>query len=37
VEQQYAEALKGLKLAKINQWLDRWEHVISMAEKYSLP
>ena len=37
VEQQYAEALKGLKLAKINQWLDRWEHAMSMAEKYSLP
>lgn len=37
VEQQYTEALKGLKLSKINQWLDRWEYAMKMARKYNLP
>lgn len=36
-EQQYTEALKGLKISKVNQWLDRWEHAMKMARKYQLP
>jgi len=35
--QQYSEALKGLKQAKISTWLDRWEHAMKMAEKYKIP
>lgn len=35
-QQLYTEALKGLKLAKINQWLDRWEHAMKIARKYNL-
>jgi hypothetical protein len=37
VEHQYTEALKGLKPTKINQWLDRWEHAMKLAEKHELP
>src|SRR5579871_1407110 len=37
IEQQYTEALKGLKLAKFTQWIDRWEHAMTMAQKYELP
>jgi len=36
VQLQYIELLKGLKQAKITQWLNRWEHAIKMAEKYGL-
>jgi hypothetical protein len=36
-QQQYEESLKGLKQTRINQWLDRWEHAMKMAEKYKLP
>jgi len=36
-KQQYADSLKGLKQAKISQWLDRWEHAMKMAIKYKIP
>jgi hypothetical protein len=35
--QQYTESLKGLKSTKINQWVDKWEHAMKLAEKYKLP
>jgi hypothetical protein len=38
VQHQYTEALKGFKhLSKLNQWLDQWEHAISLGEKYKIP
>lgn len=38
VHHQYAESLKGLnKTTKINQWVDKWEHAMTLAEKYKLP
>jgi hypothetical protein len=37
VEQQYSSALKGFKPVKVDQWLERWEHAISLARKHELP
>lgn len=37
IHDQYTEALKGLKPGKVNQWLDRWETVMQLTEKYELP
>ena len=36
VHQQYTESLKGLKIAKIKQWVDNWEHAMRLVEKYEL-
>jgi hypothetical protein len=37
VEQQYTEALKGFKIVKLDQWLDRWELVMKLVMKHNLP
>src|SRR5579871_3323692 len=36
IQERYIEALKGLKAARINQWLDRWERAIQDMDKYNL-
>ena len=36
IQERYTEALKGLKAARINQWLDRWERAIQDMDKYNL-
>ena len=37
VENQYTEALKGFKMTKLDQWLDRWEGVMKLVVKHKLP
>ena len=37
VENQYTEALKGFKMTKLDQWLDRWEGVMKLVVKHDLP
>jgi hypothetical protein len=37
VENQYTEALKGFKMTKLDQWLDRWEGVMKLVVKHELP
>ena len=37
VHNQYNEALKGIKPAKVNQWVDRWEHAMTLIIKYNMP
>ena len=37
VHYQYIEALQGPNPLKFNQWLDHWEHVISLIVKYDMP
>jgi hypothetical protein len=37
VHQQYTESLKGLKMTKVKQWIDNWEHAMALVEKYELP
>lgn len=34
--EQYREAMKGFKQAKINQWLDRWELAMKVAERHKI-